>query len=90
MTKAPSAADVSGFIYTFEIRGELRPGVSNNEILITVAQTSLIPTISTLRSGVLSTSRSGWTSGINSAEQSKGSISFVDGGPAPLTTAATL
>lgn len=40
MTKAPSAADVSGFIYTFEIRGELRPGVSNNEILISRADES--------------------------------------------------
>ena len=27
MTKLPSAADVAGFIYTFEIRGEFRPSI---------------------------------------------------------------
>ena len=31
MTKAPSAADVPGYIYTFEIRGELRPLVPGDE-----------------------------------------------------------
>jgi hypothetical protein len=31
MTKAPSAADVPGYIYTFEIRGELRPYVPGDK-----------------------------------------------------------
>jgi len=31
MTKAPSAADVPGYIYTFEIRGEPRPLVPGDE-----------------------------------------------------------
>lgn len=31
MTKSPSAADVSGYIYTFEIRGESRAWILHNE-----------------------------------------------------------
>lgn len=91
MSKLPSAADVPGYIYTFEIRGEFRPSVPHSTRgPIGLPQMSLIRTKSISKSDARSTSRNGWTNGINSAEQSRGNTSFADGGLAPLKIAATL
>jgi hypothetical protein len=89
MTKAPSAADVPGYIYTFEIRGEPESAFPTDErrIGLTLPQTNVRSWAHPPQSRACSQSHEAAGSmGRSSAGRRRGSTSFGDGGPARSKT----